>query len=94
MREEFGFAPPFTFKAEEVSPERTGLLAPLSAFCIKGWSRSVFLHTILLCGFQEPTLLDEWPKETQKKLVISFRHRLKIWVQIELAVITLASTRV
>lgn len=69
MPEDLGIRPPFAIKVDELSPESTGLLPPLSAFMIKGWSRAVCAHTIMLCGYECEEFFNEWPKHLRECLV-------------------------
>ncbi|CAK9004950.1 Uncharacterized protein SCF082_LOCUS8393 [Durusdinium trenchii] len=46
MPEDLGIRPPFAIKVDELSPESTGLLPPLSAFMIKGLAEKLALATV------------------------------------------------
>ena len=52
MRPDLGCKPPFDIAASEIDPVCHSLLGAQSVFMVKGWSRSVCLATILLCGFE------------------------------------------
>ena len=53
MRPEIGLRAPFMVEPREVAPDIDGgTLAPLSAFMIKGWTRSYVAMSIMLCAWE------------------------------------------
>lgn len=69
MLPEYGCMPPHNMATEEMAPEHgVGLLAPMQAFMIKGWTRSQVAHTLLLAPFECPEFKESWPKALQQYL--------------------------
>lgn len=66
MRPDFGCRPPFDMSTVEIAPECAGLLAPLGAFMVKGWTRCVCAVTCMLAAYESEEFRAAWPAEVQK----------------------------
>ena len=60
MRPDAGCKPPFSIPPTQVGDYDDGVLWPLHAFMVKGWSRSLAAVTVMLCAYEEPSFLQAW----------------------------------
>ena len=60
MRPDAGCNPPFSIPPTQVGDYDDGVLWPLHAFMVKGWSRSLAAVTVMLCAYEEPSFLQAW----------------------------------
>ena len=67
MRPDVGMAPPHQIVAEELSSEYGGLINPLQAFMVKGWSRSLAAMTCMVASYESQELRDAWPMGLKRR---------------------------
>ena len=58
MHSSFGVTPPFGLTSDDLAPECAGLLMPMAAFMVKGFTRSY-------CAFETPEFFNSMPQEVK-----------------------------
>lgn len=59
---------PHDVTTNEIAPECAAWLAPLSAYMVKGWTRSVTAQSIMFCAYEmKDEFMAHWPQELQER---------------------------
>lgn len=68
MHSSFGIDPPYGLTSDDLAPECAGLLAPMAAFMVKGFTRGFCALTVMLCAYETPEFLDLMPPDVRQFL--------------------------
>ena len=70
MRPDFGcHGPCAQLDPEDIAPECSGILPPMAAFMVKGWTRCFCASVVLLCAYESEDFRKSWPEESRQSFV-------------------------